>query len=205
MKEQVRGTRQAHIPPLLLLASASPRRRMLLESLGYRVTVHPSAVDEGRLPQETPVQMALRLADSKARAAPVCRTPEAPAAVIAADTVVHDGHDIFPKPASPEDATRMLMLLAGRWHRVSTAYCVKTADARRLSVVTSRVLFMELGRGTISRYVASGEPLDKAGAYGIQGAGVALVREVVGSYSNVVGLPLHELTNTLAELGVDPP
>lgn len=193
-------------PPELILASASPRRRHLLESAGYGLVVRIPHADESPLPRETGADLALRLAMAKGRAALHGMEGDLPSLpVLAADTVVHQDADIFPKPLDPEDAVRILTRLSGAWHQVTTGFCVLAGDRILARRVTTRVLFRPLGAGEIRRYVATGEPLDKAGAYGIQGAGGALVQALDGSYTNVVGLPLEEVMAALQELGVPRP
>ena len=164
---------------------------------------------------ERPRAYASRLCRNKAEAvlltlphrAPRPAQPEAVVLpLLAADTIVHQGAEIFEKPTDTEDALRILSRLSGAWHEVTTAFCVTdcglAAGAPWLQrTVTTRVRFRDLGRQEILHYIASGEPLDKAGAYGIQGRGGALVREIEGSYTNVVGLPLHEVLQALRRLG----
>lgn len=185
----------------LVLASASPRRRAMLEPLGYRLRVAPAEIDETPRPGEEPVAFALRMATEKAEAAPA--DPEA--VVLAADTVVHLDGQIFGKPRDSQDAERMLTALSGREHAVTTAFCLRCGPARRARAVTTRVRFRALSPAEIRGYVATGEVFDKAGAYGIQGIGGFLVEGIVGSYSNVVGLPLAELLDELALLGFAAP
>ena len=185
----------------LVLASASPRRRQLLEGVGYQVLVFPAPIVETRLSQEDPVAMAVRLATEKAAAAPVLL----PLPVLAADTVVHKAGVVFPKPQCTADAQRILQSLSGAWHEVTTGFCVRDGNQLAQGSVTTRVLFRPLSMTEITRYVASGEPQDKAGAYGIQGLGGALVRALEGSYTNVVGLPLEEVMEMMEQFGVPRP
>lgn len=185
----------------LVLASASPRRRAMLEPLGYAMRVAPAEIDETPWPAEAPADFALRMALEKATAAPA----DAAETVLAADTVVHLRGEIFGKPRSNEDAERMLAILSGQEHEVTTAFCLLRGSQRRARAVSTRVRFRTLSAGEIAGYVATGEPLDKAGAYGIQGVGGMLVSSIQGSYSNVVGLPLAELFEELAGLGWSPP
>lgn len=193
----------------LVLASASPRRRQMLTAAGLPVSdVRPSHVPEVRAPGESPVAYARRLAASKARAVP------APGAwVLAADTVVHIGDDIFEKPTDDADAARILSALSGRWHRVTTAWCLRwggpgapPAGARRqrLGHRTTRVRFRALAPEEISTYVASGEGKDKAGSYGIQEKGVMLIDRVSGCFTTVVGLPMTDVVAALAAVGLRP-
>lgn len=186
---------------MLVLASASPRRRAMLTPLGYPMRVAPAEIDETPWPHEAPVDFALRMAVEKAMAVPV----QAGETVLAADTVVHLAGTIFGKPRDNEDAERMLSVLSDREHEVTTAFCLLHSGLRRARAVSTRVRFRALSAGEVAGYVATGEPLDKAGAYGIQGVGGMLVLSIQGSYSNVVGLPLAELFEELAALGWPPP
>ncbi len=188
--------------PDLVLASASPRRRALLEAAGFTVEVRPPDLAEDLLPGEEPVASARRLAREKACAVAAARRPDRP--VLAADTVVHADGVSWGKPASAREAEATLKALSGRWHAVTTAWCVVLGAEVRVGHVTTRVSFRRLTEGEIRRYAASTEPMDKAGAYGIQGLGSALVDRVDGSWSNVVGLPLAEVLEALAALGVVP-
>ncbi len=181
----------------LVLASGSPRRRDMLAAVGLSFTVSPAAIEEHRSEGESPVAFSERMARAKAAAVDG-------EVVLAADTVVHLGKAIFPKPRDAEHAVDMLLALSGREHLVTTGTCVRSGDALRVRHVTTRVRFRAIAQAEVRRYVASGEPLDKAGAYGIQGRGGHLVDRVVGSYTNVVGLPLGEVLGDLALVGVRP-
>ncbi|HEX9307918.1 MAG TPA: Maf family protein [Anaeromyxobacter sp.] len=184
--------------PRLVLASQSPRRRELLAQLGVALEVQPADADESVLPGEPPHEYVLRVAREKARAV-------AGPVVLAADTAVVLGREVLGKPRDAEDARRMLRALSATSHEVLTAVCVRRAQpalAVELDVVvTTRVRFARLGDAEIDWYVSTGEPLDKAGAYAIQGAGGAFVLGVEGSVSNVVGLPLAETAELLARAG----
>ncbi|MCL4560714.1 MAG: Maf family protein [Chloroflexi bacterium] len=190
--------------PNLLLASNSPRRRQLLELAGWAFTPSPSDVDEAVLPGELPGAYVLRLAESKARAA----ADQAPSGwfVLASDTTVVDGTEILGKPASAEEAVQMLRQLRGRTHQVYTALAVLPAPHVDLLTdlcitdVTMR-LYSDL---EIDSYVASGDPLDKAGAYGIQHAAFHPVERLHGCYPSVMGLPLCRLTHLFQQLGFTP-
>ena len=181
----------------LTLASASPRRRMMLEPLGYTLDVRPADIDETPLPGEVPEVYALRVAQEK--------VASAPSPALAADTVVHLDGEIFGKPADAAHAARMLRALSGREHLVTSAFALRVGDALITRAVTTKVRFRALSDAEISGYVATGEPMDKAGAYGIQGVGGFLVATIDGSYSNVVGLPLAELLDELTRLGLPAP
>jgi septum formation protein len=184
----------------LVLASASPRRLHLLRLAGLEPEVRPVDVDETVWDGEDPVHYVARLAREKAETAAV-----EGALVLGADTtVVLDGQSIG-KPSGVAHAAEILRTLSGRTHTVSTGVAVVTAGGEVLEeVVTTRVTFAELSADVINAYVATGEPLDKAGAYGIQGKGAALVRAVNGSYTNVVGLPLVETLELLERAGAEP-
>lgn len=177
--------------PRLVLASASPRRRDLLRRLGLVFDVRPAQVDESPWPDEDPVAHARRLASAKARA--VSSTDE-PAVVLASDTVVSVDDVVYGKPRDEAHARRMLATLSGRWHRVVTAVAAidTRADLRELCEhATTEVRFAELTDEEIEAYASSGEPMDKAGAYAIQGGAGWFVEEVRGSVTNVIGLPLE--------------
>ncbi|MDH4320361.1 MAG: Maf family protein [Desulfobulbaceae bacterium] len=188
----------------LLLASASPRRRRFLERLGLQFMVEAADVNEEPLAGEKPEAFVLRLALDKART--VARKRPG-AAVLAADTAVVLGDRILGKPADPAAAVAMLMQLAGRTHDVWTGYAVVGVEGAGevARAVRTEVRFVDFDRVTAAAYVATGEPLDKAGSYGIQGRGGCLVEGIVGSWSNVVGLPMAELVADLRRLGVIEP
>jgi D-tyrosyl-tRNA(Tyr) deacylase len=182
----------------IVLASASPRRRALLEELGLRFDVEPTDVDEeAELPAD-PKEQARVLAERKARAAAAKRKD---ALVIAADTIVVLGGRVYGKPRSTGEAVRMLTELSGREHVVHTGVCVRAPGAGRYHgrVVSTHVTFVSLGAEEIRRYVATGEPMDKAGAYAIQGRGALLVEGIRGDWSNVVGLPVGATIDLLEE------
>lgn len=183
-----------HSSPRLILASASPRRADLLRWAGVRFETLPAAIDETRRLGESPVDHALRLAREKALA-----RADRPDLVLGADTTVFIGDMIFEKPAGQEEAARHLAALSGRTHQVVTAFCLAAAGrAVHQEAVISRVTFRELSPVMIDNYLATGEGLDKAGAYGLQGWGGFLVEAIDGSHTNVIGLPLTEV---LAALG----
>jgi septum formation protein len=195
--------------PALLVASASPRRRFLLEAAGFTVTAQSAAVDETRRTGEHPVHLARRLARAKAEAVAAAMGDDLP--VLGADTVVHTGAGcghparaaIYEKPCDADDARRILAALSGRWHVVSTGFCLLWRGRCSLGHASTRVRFRTLDPAEIDRYVATGEPMDKAGAYAIQGRGAVLVAEVVGSTTNVVGLPVEAVLAALARLRAD--
>jgi nucleoside triphosphate pyrophosphatase len=185
----------------LILASASVRRAEILRDAGYHFSVLSSAIDETPFAGESPNDLVLRLAEAKAELA--AARAIGPAIIIAADTeVVLDGH-IFGKPRSSDDARRMLTKLSGRSHSVLTGVAVvRLPDAERISFVeTTSVEFAPLSDEEIARYLATGEPYDKAGAYAIQGYAARYIPRIEGCYFNVVGLPLSRLQQALTELG----
>jgi septum formation protein len=184
----------------LVLASASPRRLALLEQIGLKPDlVAPSEIDETPLKQERPRQLALRLAVEKGRAA---KSAHAGDFVLSADTVVACGRRILPKAETEEEARACLDLLSGRAHDVITGIAVLAPDAREASrVVESRVTFKRLSHEEMEGYIAGGEWRGKAGGYAIQGSAGALITEISGSYSSIVGLPLYETTCLLEGLG----
>lgn len=181
----------------IVLASGSPRRRELLGQLGVEFDIVSPDIDESPLADEDPVAYVRRLAVAKAAAVEV----SGDVLVIAADTTVDLGGEILAKPIDDDDARSMLRRLSARTHRVHTGVAVRRGDAEASAVVTSLVTFTPLTDATIEWYVGTGEPLDKAGAYAIQGAGGVFVQRVRGSVSNIVGLPLHELARLAASLG----
>lgn len=183
----------SHSP--LILASSSPRRRAFLKQLGLRFRIVVPDTDERPRPDERPIAFARRAAQDKARA--VAQRAGTRPVVIAADTIVVLGRTILGKPHHAADARRMLKLLSGRTHEVMTGVCVRCGSAERSFVARTRVEFKKLTRQEIDFYVDSGEPMDKAGAYAIQGIGSFLVRAIRGSYTNVVGLPVAELLDVL--------
>jgi len=184
----------------LILASASPRRRALLESVGIEIEVVPSSVEEVLKGKEDPRSHVLRLATEKV---------EDVAArfwdrwIIGADTVVVARGEILGKPQCPEEAEHMLSLLSGRYHRVLTGYVItrKREPAFASGVVETRVKVKDLSPSEIKWYVRTGEPFGKAGGYAIQGAGAFMVERIEGSYTNVVGLPLCQVLESLRALG----
>lgn len=185
----------------LILASSSSRRAEILRDAGLPFTVLSSAVDETSYPGEAPHDLVQRLAVAKAEL--VAARAVGPAIVIGADTeVTLDGH-IFGKPRSSDDARRMLEKLSGRTHSVLTGVAlIRLPDAERITFVeTTLVHFSVLSSNEITRYLATGEPHDKAGAYAIQGHAGRYIPRIEGCYFNVVGLPLARLTHALKELG----
>ena len=182
--------------PTLILASASPRRRQLLEMLGIPVTVIPSRVPEVRLPGEMPVPYAERLARAKALSVPGDL-------VLGADTLVVAGGEVLEKPRDEADALRMLKRLQGRTHEVVTAVALAARHEARVLTDRTRVTFRPASDDVLRAYIATGEPMDKAGAYGIQGYGAALVDRIEGDFFGVMGLPVRLVLELLRHEGVE--
>ena len=186
----------------IILASASPRREFLLKQIGLDFQVIPSCVEEIVDSQLEPQEMVLKLAKLKAEA--VAREyPEA--IVLGADTIVCCEGRVLGKPRNREEAAKMLHFLSGRVHEVVSGVVLQRLipESVRGEAVTTRVKFRNLTDEEIAGYIATGEPFDKAGAYGIQGMGALLVEKIEGCYFNVVGLPLSRLPDMFREFGVD--
>jgi len=185
----------------LILASASPRRRELLDQLGVRYTCDPAAIDETQMHAEPASVYVQRMAREKARVV-AARHPDASAVVLAADTSVVVDERVLGKPRDAAQAMEMLLSLSGRSHSVLTALCVQGAGLTSCELVATEVEFIPLDHATCSAYLATDEPWDKAGGYAIQGLAGAFVRSIAGSYSNVVGLPLCETWQLLNTHGI---
>jgi septum formation protein len=182
-----------------ILASQSPRRRELLRQVGFDFEVRPASVVEVRQGGESPAAYALRLAQAKARAFGPQARP-----VLGADTDVVVDDDILGKPRDRDDALAMLARLADREHEVYSAVAVVEGARCESALAVTRVRFGPVSPAQAAAYWAGGEPIDKAGAYAIQGCGALFVREIHGSYSGVVGLPLYETAHLLARFGILP-
>jgi septum formation protein len=174
----------------LILASASPRRRELLAQAGFSFEVAPAHVPEVRKPGEDPIRFVTRLAREKAEAVAASRPVTPDTIVLGADTIVVVEEEVLGKPQDAADATRMLRLLSGQTHQVITGVCLAKGRERQRAVEVTFVRFATLSNEEIDAYVATGEPLDKAGAYAIQGRAGRWVPRIHGCYFNVVGLPL---------------
>ena len=185
----------------LILASASPRRAEILRNAGIPFSVLSSAVDETPVPAESPQDLVRRLALAKAEL--VAARAVGPAIVIAADTIVALEGAILGKPRTSEDARQMLAKLSGRTHTVMTGVSlVRLPDIEsREFIETTQVHFASISKEEITKYLSTGEPFDKAGAYAIQGLGGRFVPRIDGCYFNIVGLPLARLCKELTELG----
>ncbi|TAM59692.1 septum formation protein Maf [bacterium] len=184
----------------VVLASRSPRRIELLRSLGLEVLVRPSSYGEGEIAGLEPRELATHHAREKARNVAGTLDGHAPL-IVAADTVVDVDGRLFGKPASRGEAAVMLRTLSGRTHRVHTGYCLHDARGERCGCVSSDVTFVTLREEQIQSYIATGEPMDKAGAYGIQGRGALLVDRIDGDFYAVMGLPLATLARECEALG----
>jgi septum formation protein len=209
----------------LILASASPRRKDLLEKIGFTIRVVPADIDESMFENEVPTEYAKRVARAKVLTvvdrlkATHINTPEEPAGggpgsrassrdaqtrwVVGADTIVVVGKEVLGKPKDQDQAFDMLQKLSGQDHQVITGFCVFDLKKNKegLQAVTSTVRFKKLSRPEIEKYISLGESLDKAGAYAVQGVGTYMIDTVQGSYTNVVGLPLCQFMEMLEEMG----
>ena len=189
----------------LLLASASPRRHALLHAAGWPCEVAGTDVDERREPDESPDRYVERIAHAKAGAAAAHHrdTGGTPIVILAADTAVVVDDEVLGKPLDEADAVRMLRLLSNRAHDVLTAVVVTSGGRTVSAVERTRVWFDAVSEAEVAAYVATGEPLDKAGAYAIQGRAARFIPRIDGSYSNVVGLPVATVARLFEELGVN--
>jgi septum formation protein len=184
----------------VVLASGSPRRRQLLDLIGITHEVRPADIDESLKGRESPRKHAERLAREKATAV---ASKDSDVVTIAADTIVVIDKKILGKPSNAVDAGSMLSLLNGRKHTVVTAVAVARGQKLKSAVEEVAVTFRQLTEDEIDAYIATGEPMDKAGAYGIQGFGATIVKRIEGDYFAVMGLPIVKLVLLLAELGID--
>jgi len=182
------------MPRSIILASASPRRKQLLEMLGLTIVVTPAHVQEMPLPRESPANYSRRLARDKARAIPG-------EVVLGADTIVVLDGLILEKPLDDDDAVAMLMTLQGRTHVVHTAICLVANGVEHQAADETKVTFRAADEAYLRAYVATGEPRDKSGSYGIQGYGAALVERVEGDFFSVMGLPVRLVIALLEEAG----
>jgi len=202
--------RMATAHDFIYLASQSPRRRQLLEQMGVRCELLlPDATEDAEALEaervgELPLDYVQRVTRAKLHAAQerLAQRQLPPAPILCSDTTVALGRRIHGKPQDAADAAAILQQLSGRTHRVITAVAVASGDSEQLAVSTSRVTFAELNADTIERYIASGEPFGKAGAYAIQGAAGAWVSRIDGSYTGIMGLPLFETAGLLRAVGV---
>ena len=189
---------------MIYLASRSPRRAELLQQIGIQFVVLPSDIDETPHLDELSNNYVLRLAAEKAQTCYDCLIAQSMAIypVLAADTTVSIDGKIIGKPQDDDDAFQMLSAISGRWHEVHTGIAVATSEGVKVAISTTNVEMAKLSNEMILAYVASGEPRDKAGAYGIQGLAGALVKRIEGSYSGVMGLPIYETALLLRQAGI---
>jgi septum formation protein len=183
---------------MLILASSSPRRAELLRAAGIEFAIRIPDIDETRLPDESPRNYALRLSREKAMA-----VPKAEELVLGADTIVIINNEIAGKPADLDDARRMLNSLSGRRHEVLTAVTLIRGERVLSEVESTLVSFYRMSEEEIEWYISTGEPMDKAGAYGIQGYASRFVDRIEGNYSNVVGLPVNLIYQMAKRLGIE--
>lgn len=185
---------------MLLLASASPRRKELLTQAGYTFSAVPANVDETVTPGTPPAQIVTQLARTKAMAVFKSHPQDT---VLAADTIVVFQSEVFGKPKNEQEAKAMLRLLSGRRHDVYTGFCICRGNETHCEAQRTEVEFFPLSDREIEDYVKTGEPMDKAGAYGIQGRGALLVKEINGDFYNVMGLPIGRIYRILRDIQKD--
>jgi septum formation protein len=192
------------LPPIIYLASRSPRRAELLRQMGIGFEILPADVDESIAPGEWPDVYVKRLAAEKASAvaAQIKQNNLRRLPILAADTTVAVDGIILGKPQDDADAHAMLKSLSGRWHEVHTALAVAFNGTIEVALSTTRVEMAQLENSQLEAYVASGEPRDKAGAYGIQGLAGSFIKRIEGSYSGVMGLPIYETAQLLESAGI---
>ena len=186
----------------LYLASASPRRREILDQLGLAYQLLPQDIDESRLSGESPEDYVCRLARAKAQAALSSLPQAGQCACLGSDTTVVLADEIFEKPRDEADARRILQCLSGRTHEVLTAVALVTAQNSQVRLSRSQVSFRPLLDAEITQYWLTGEPADKAGSYGVQGLGAMFISEIKGSYSSIMGLPVQETVELLSLVGI---
>jgi septum formation protein len=184
----------------IILASKSPRRKQILEQIGLGFEVAVSDFDETQIKFKTPQEMVKKLSLEKAK---IIAQKNPDAIVIGADTDVVLDNEILGKPKSKQDAVRILKLLSGKVHKVVTGFTVISGKKSITKHVTSKVKFKKLSEAEIKAYVATGEPMDKAGGYGIQERGGLFIESIMGDYFNVVGLPIFAVSKALKEFGID--
>lgn len=184
----------------IILASKSPRRKQILEQFGVDFQIEISDFDESQIAFKTPIEMVEKLSFEKAKIIAE-RNPDA--VTIGADTIVVFGNEIIGKPKSEEDALRILKLLSGNTHEVITGFTVMENEKSVTGYVSSKVKFKEISDSEIAAYIATGEPMDKAGGYGIQSKGGLFIESITGDYFNVVGLPVAALSDVLKDFEVD--
>jgi len=185
----------------ITLASSSPRRKALLEEAGLTFSICPADIDEDIRKGESPREHTIRLAEEKAQ---VVAKKTNDSWIIGADTIVFIDNQILGKPSDINEARKMLNLISGRYHTVVTAFCILNVSTGKTvkKAVESKVKIKKLADKEIEDYLKTGEPLDKAGAYAVQGVGNFMIEEIGGSYTNVVGLPMEELKDALKKVGI---
>jgi len=186
-------------PPQITLASASPRRRELLDQIQVSYSVHPVNIDESHLAGETAEQFVKRLALQKAQAG-YKKNPQQPA--LGSDTIVVFEQHILGKPQNQKMAFDMLNMLSGNIHKVMTAVAISNGETEHCALSVSEVEFSQLTEQQINAYWQTGEPFDKAGGYGIQGMAAQFIKNIKGSYSGIMGLPLFETAKLLEKIGI---
>jgi septum formation protein len=184
----------------IILASKSPRRKQILEQVGLKFTVEVSDFDETQIKFKTPQGMVKKLSLEKAK---IIAAKNLNAVIIGADTTVIYKNEIIGKPTSKQDAVRILKLLSGKVHEVVTGFTIISDKKSITRAVTSKVKFKQLSETEIKAYVATGEPMDKAGGYGIQDKGGVFIENIQGDYFNIVGLPIFAVSEVLKEFGVE--
>jgi len=187
----------------VILASGSPRRRDMLQQMGVKFEVCVTDADESRKDNELPEDFVARLERDKARAAQSQNKFNENVAILAADTIVVQGERVYGKPSDYDHAKRIWRALSGTKHQVITAVSLLVGDSIQVKVSVTDVEFVVINESQMQRYWQTGEPLDKAGAYAIQGCASAWVKKIQGSYSNVVGLPLREVNQLLGSIGLN--
>ncbi|WP_087973263.1 Maf family protein [Oceanobacillus rekensis] len=178
----------------LILASSSPRRQELLKQVQIPFTIRKPDIDESQINTSDPIEKVKQLAILKGRNVPICSKDEV---ILSADTVVSYNQNIFEKPKNKEDAYQMISKLSGVIHEVFTGVMIRSIDLEKVFVERTKVEFWPLSEEEIEWYVSSNEPYDKAGAYGIQSLGALLVKQIIGDYYNVMGLPISRLVREL--------
>mgnify|MGYP002713282153 CR=1 FL=1 len=186
----------------IILASASPRRRELLEQIGITARVQAVDIDESRFPNEAVMDFVQRLAMEKAQCGFETVSNDEARPVLGSDTIVEIGGDVLGKPEDREHAREILMMLSGRVHEVHTSVAMVSQDRKIIDTSSTQVHFKTLEAGEIDSYISTGEADDKAGAYAIQGIAAQFVKNINGSYSGVMGLPLYETAKLLKQCGI---
>ncbi|HLR51313.1 MAG TPA: Maf family protein [Candidatus Avamphibacillus sp.] len=188
------------MPNHLILASSSPRRQALLKQVNIPFSIRKPDVDESKITMSDPMERVKQLAELKSNVTPLLNKDEV---ILSADTVVSYDNEILEKPKDKVDALRMLSLLSGSTHEVFTGVTIRSADRKITFAEKTEVDFWPLSSSEMDRYIATGEPDDKAGSYGIQGAGAMFVKKINGDFYNVVGLPVSRVIRELREFSIE--